>query len=152
MNYFIHILHTKNHLYHGACFSYLKKATVKGCSSWKTRDLLHIDNIWIRVTWLSISHTVTSRVLRSSSVNSFISCCWDCMYYEKDDMQWNKFIKDSTQWGEDMGFMFEWHALSCEILFLPRNPYMGYIGTCRGKGYGFWGSRSLNRVSFLTLL
>ena len=31
-------------------------------------------------------------------------------------------------------------------------PYMGYIGTCRGIGYGFWGSRSLNRVSFLTLL
>ena len=31
-------------------------------------------------------------------------------------------------------------------------PYMGYIGTCRGIGYGFWGSRSLNRVSFWTLL
>ena len=31
-------------------------------------------------------------------------------------------------------------------------PYMGYIGTCRGIGYGFWGSRSLNRVSFFTLL
>ena len=31
-------------------------------------------------------------------------------------------------------------------------PYMGYIGMCRGIGYGFWGSRSLNRVSFLTLL
>ena len=31
-------------------------------------------------------------------------------------------------------------------------PYMGYIGTCRGIGYGFLGSRSLNRVSFLTLL
>ena len=31
-------------------------------------------------------------------------------------------------------------------------PYMGYIGTCRGIGYGFGGSRSLNRVSFLTLL
>ena len=31
-------------------------------------------------------------------------------------------------------------------------PYMGYIGTSRGIGYGFWGSRSLNRVSFLTLL
>ena len=30
-------------------------------------------------------------------------------------------------------------------------PYIGYIGTCRGIGYGFWGSRSLNRVSFLTL-
>ena len=27
-----------------------------------------------------------------------------------------------------------------------------YIGTCRGIGYGFLGSRSLNRVSFLTLL
>ena len=27
-------------------------------------------------------------------------------------------------------------------------PYMGYIGTCRGIGYGFLGSRSLNRVSF----
>ena len=25
---------------------------------------------------------------------------------------------------------------------------MGYIGTCRGIGYGFRGSRSLNRVSF----
>ena len=31
-------------------------------------------------------------------------------------------------------------------------PHMGYIGTCRGIGYGFLGSRSLNRVSFLTLL
>ena len=31
-------------------------------------------------------------------------------------------------------------------------PYMGYIGMCHGIGYGFWGSRSLNRVSFLTLL
>ena len=31
-------------------------------------------------------------------------------------------------------------------------PYMGYIGTSRGIGYGFRGSRSLNRVSFLTLL
>ena len=31
-------------------------------------------------------------------------------------------------------------------------PYMGYIGTCRGIGCGFWGSRSLNRVSFFTLL
>ena len=31
-------------------------------------------------------------------------------------------------------------------------PYMGYIGMCRGIGYGFRGSRSLNRVSFLTLL
>ena len=30
--------------------------------------------------------------------------------------------------------------------------YMGYTGPCRGIGYGFWGSRSLNRVSFLTLL
>ena len=30
-------------------------------------------------------------------------------------------------------------------------PYMGYIGTCRGIGYGFRGSRSLNRVSFSTL-
>ena len=30
--------------------------------------------------------------------------------------------------------------------------YMGYIGTCRGIGYGFRGSRSLNRVSFLTPL
>ena len=29
---------------------------------------------------------------------------------------------------------------------------MGYIGTCRGIGYGFLGSRSLNRVSFFTLL
>ena len=26
--------------------------------------------------------------------------------------------------------------------------YMGYIVTCRGIGYGFWGSRSLYRVSF----
>ena len=32
------------------------------------------------------------------------------------------------------------------------HPHMGYIGTCRGTGYGFWGSRSFNRVSFLTLL
>ena len=31
-------------------------------------------------------------------------------------------------------------------------PYMGYIGTCRGIGYGFRGSRFLNRVSFLTHL
>ena len=31
-------------------------------------------------------------------------------------------------------------------------PYMGCIGTCRGIGYGFWGSRSLNSVSFWTLL
>ena len=31
-------------------------------------------------------------------------------------------------------------------------PYMGYRGMCRGIGYGFWGSRSLNRVSFLTIL
>ena len=31
-------------------------------------------------------------------------------------------------------------------------PYMGYMGTCREIGYGFLGSRSLNRVSFLTLL
>ena len=31
-------------------------------------------------------------------------------------------------------------------------PYMGYIGTCRGIGYVFGGSRSLNRVSFFTLL
>ena len=31
-------------------------------------------------------------------------------------------------------------------------PYMGYIGMCRGIGYDFRGSRSLNRVSFLTLL
>ena len=31
-------------------------------------------------------------------------------------------------------------------------PYMGCIGTCRGIGYGFLGSRSLNRVSFLTFL
>ena len=31
-------------------------------------------------------------------------------------------------------------------------PYMGYIGMCRGKGYDFRGARSLNRVSFLTLL
>ena len=31
-------------------------------------------------------------------------------------------------------------------------PYMGYIGTCRGIGYGFLVSRSLNRVSFFTLL
>ena len=30
--------------------------------------------------------------------------------------------------------------------------YMGYIGTCRGIGYGFGDSRSLNKVSFLTLL
>ena len=30
-------------------------------------------------------------------------------------------------------------------------PYMGYIGTCRGIGYGFRGSRSLNRVCFFTL-
>ena len=27
-------------------------------------------------------------------------------------------------------------------------PYMGYIGTCRAIEYGFWGSRSLNRVTF----
>ena len=27
-------------------------------------------------------------------------------------------------------------------------PYMGYIGTCSAIGYGFRGSRSLNRVSF----
>ena len=27
-------------------------------------------------------------------------------------------------------------------------PYMGYIGTCRGIGYGFRGSRSLNRGFF----
>ena len=31
-------------------------------------------------------------------------------------------------------------------------PIFGYIGTCRGIGYGFWGSRSLNRVSCLTIL
>ncbi len=31
-------------------------------------------------------------------------------------------------------------------------PYIGYIGMCRGIGYGFSGSRSLNRVSFLLLL
>ena len=31
-------------------------------------------------------------------------------------------------------------------------PYMGYTGMGRGIGYGFRGSRSLNRVSFLTLL
>ena len=31
-------------------------------------------------------------------------------------------------------------------------PHMGYIGACRGIGYGFWGSRFLNRVSFFTLL
>ena len=30
-------------------------------------------------------------------------------------------------------------------------PYMGYIGRCRGIGYGFLSSRSLNRVSFFTL-
>ena len=30
--------------------------------------------------------------------------------------------------------------------------YMGYIGTCRGIGYGFAGSRSLNRVSFSPML
>ena len=29
---------------------------------------------------------------------------------------------------------------------------MGYIGKRRGMGYGFLGSRSFNRVSFLTLL
>ena len=43
------------------------------------------------------------------------------------------------------------------ILFFhppPRGvlPYMDYIGTCRGIGYSFWGSRSLNRVSFFTFL
>ena len=78
------------------------------------------DNTWIRVTWLSISHTVTSRVLRSSSVNSFISCCWDCMYYEKGGMQWSKYKEDNSYWGEDMSFTFVWLALTCEILFLPR--------------------------------
>ena len=31
-------------------------------------------------------------------------------------------------------------------------PYMGYIGMCRPIGYGFWGSRSLNRVSFFLVL
>ena len=31
-------------------------------------------------------------------------------------------------------------------------PYMGNIGMFRGIGYGFWGSRSLNRVRFFTLL
>ena len=31
-------------------------------------------------------------------------------------------------------------------------PYMGYIGMCRGIGYVFLGSRSLNRVSLLFLL
>ena len=31
------------------------------------------------------------------------------------------------------------------------HPHMGYIGTCHGIGYVFWGSRSLNRVSFFTL-
>ena len=31
-------------------------------------------------------------------------------------------------------------------------PYMGYIGMCRGIGYDFRGARSLNTVSFLTLL
>ena len=30
-------------------------------------------------------------------------------------------------------------------------PYMGYIGMCRGIGYVFSGSQSLNRVSFLVL-
>ena len=45
-----------------------------------------------------------------------------------------------------------------ELPFLPGGgggvvlPYMGYIGSSRGIGYGFWGSRSLNRVSFFTLL
>ena len=31
-------------------------------------------------------------------------------------------------------------------------PNMGYIGMCRGIGYGFCGPRFLNRVSFLPLL
>ena len=30
-------------------------------------------------------------------------------------------------------------------------PYMGYIGMCCGIWYGSWGSRSLNRVSFLPI-
>ena len=116
----------KNHLCYAACFSYLKVAIENGSSSWKKRDFLHIElniwyhNTWIRVTWLSISHTVTSRVLRSSSVNSFISCCWDCMYYEKGGMQWSKYKEDNSYWGEDMSLTFVWHALTCEILFLPR--------------------------------
>ena len=30
-------------------------------------------------------------------------------------------------------------------------PYMGYIGMCREIGYGFWGSRSLNKASFFII-
>ena len=56
-----------------------------------------------------------------------------------------------------------WSGLKWTVTFTPKPvafvelpggvlPYMSYIGTCRGIGYGFWGSRSLNRVSFFTLL
>ena len=43
--------------------------------------------------------------------------------------------------------------LKCSLLCLCGTgggvlPYKGYIGTCRGIGYGFGGSQSLNRVSF----
>ena len=31
-------------------------------------------------------------------------------------------------------------------------PYMGYIGMCRGIGYGFWRFSILNRVSFSAML
>ena len=36
-------------------------------------------------TWFSISHNVTSRFRRSSSVNSLTSRCCDCMYYEENN-------------------------------------------------------------------
>lgn len=39
--------------------------------------------------------------------------------------------------------------VSHEIWVIDRGvlPYTGYIGMCCGIGYGFWGSRSLNRIS-----
>ena len=42
------------------------------------------------------------------------------------------------------------HVMKTFTLSTTLNSWI--IGTCRGIGYGFWGSRSLNRVSCLTLL
>ena len=59
---------------------------------------------------------------------------------------------DSVNVKQELGFKNKAILYHVDISRGGILPYMGYIGTCRGIGYGFWGSRSLNRVSFFTLL
>ena len=70
----------------------------------------------------------------------------------KYGVQWNKKLWSSpiTTWAW-LFFSDELNHCKSRFKQAPGGgvlPYMGYIGTCRGIGYGFWGSRPLNRVSF----